>query len=102
MTIAEALEGSGLPSASITYLEELVKKLTDERRAALALALGAEPFEYALGALRSIAASGKDSTGQQLAAMAQAGIDLVTLGTDACAVMRGDARTRNDRSLEAE
>jgi len=100
MTTAEALEGSGLPSASIVYLQALVEKLTDERKAKLAIALGAEPFEYALGALRSIAASGKDSTPQQLAAMAQVGIDLVTLGLDGCAEMRGDADARNDRQKE--
>lgn len=50
----------------------------------------AEALEYALGTLRTIAASGKDSTPQTLAAIAQAGIDLATLGPKGCAQMRGD------------
>lgn len=54
-----------------------------------------DALEYALGALRSIAASGKNSSPGQLAAMAQAGIDLATLGADKCAEMRGDADPRN-------
>ncbi len=50
-----------------------------------------EALEYALGSLRTIAGSHKSSTPGQLAAVAQAGIDLATLGSDQCAEMRGDA-----------
>lgn len=50
-----------------------------------------EALEYALGALRTIAASAHDTTAKQLAAIAKAGIDLAEKGADKCAEMRGDA-----------
>lgn len=44
-----------------------------------------------LGALRVVVASAHNSTPKQLAAVAQAGIDLVERGEEGCAKMRGDA-----------
>jgi hypothetical protein len=46
-------------------------------------------LEYALGALRVIVADDCDKTAAK--AFAQAAIDLITLGEDGCAQMRGEA-----------
>lgn len=56
-----------------------------------------EALAYALGALRVVvqmAASWHSAAG--LASVAQAGIDLATLGPQECAAMRGDGQGKTD------
>lgn len=73
----------------IAHMPEFAKRLNDA--AALLSRIpgdeATEGYEYMLGVLRIIV---RESSDKQIAAIAQAGIDLATLGEEACAEMRGE------------